>query len=135
MTSTNDNLKSRLDVVEQILDVHEGSCEGSPLRCGRGCSDASCPFTSNRVKELGDLVLEALGHTKWLQAAIDELTVQGVLAPNTTHRIDKRVRLRQLQDKLAQTNAIAGIFPGVSEHRDALQSEVDDLIRELGETP
>lgn len=138
-------LKDRLGLLEQILGLSVQDwprCQGSPLKCGDFCTPDSCPLRSNRVTELGSLIVEVLEEFRWHRAMTEELVAQGVVPENTTGRIGMRVRRQQLQEKLEELEStlesVRGVQVLMEKSLNAIaetRAEIETLTQQLGETP
>ena len=131
-------LARRLAVLEGILgtDVLDG-CNGDPLSCEVGCTNDTCPLTSNPISRLRDEVALLRRENQLLRAVFDTLEKRGVVPPDIRDKARMKVELDDLTVNLhrarltyremGRAGMVGSIKGEVAERIREIQSEIDQI--------
>jgi hypothetical protein len=114
----------RLTLLEDVLDIsssHAERCQGKDCLT---CEETACPLRDNRVTKMGSLVVTMLDEFRWYRAFVEEMQTQKWLTPEVKHRIEIRVQIQQLEDKLDENQRVLDSFKEFPE----IQRRVRDTI-------
>jgi hypothetical protein len=77
-------------------------CQGRPDECGVACTENTCPLRTNRLQEVGEMVVMLLEEFRWHRAWAEELEASRAVPKGTLERVELRVQRSRLQERLAE---------------------------------
>jgi hypothetical protein len=133
----------RLTLIEGVLDLEPSAylrCGEEPNGCSDGCVEDPCPLQTNRLHELGSLVLSMLEEFRWCREWAHEMETVGIVPKGTVKRVGLRVRRAQLVERMEDTQkALDEVEAGgplhevIAKRLEEMQSELDNLHEQIGD--
>lgn len=117
------DIPNRLDLIEHILDITPDSHRCLHVIPCEECENEICPMRDNRVTKLGSILVTLLEELRWNQLFVSEMLKSGFLSIDACKRIETRMRIMRLEDKM--------VGPLSQNQIETVKSEIAKLHTEL----